>query len=121
MAELSPDGAGTEWGEDANFPRAPGVAGRFWAPIPPAAAARHSCTPRDNERKALAQGLASGSRWITRVPALAVGTGSHALDAASRPCGTLGVHATPVVPKTFPSAWEVGFIILRVQGQRRRL
>lgn len=53
VAELSPDGAGTEWGEDANFPRAPGVAGRFGPrfhqPLPPVTRARHEIT--------------SGKRW----------------------------------------------------------
>lgn len=96
------------------FP-APGRGGQAWAPTPPAAAASHACTPRDNERKALAQGLASGSRWITRVPALAVGTG----DTPSMPRpGSAGHWAGilhPNIPKTFPPAWEVGFVILSVQ------
>ena len=48
VAELSSDGAGGEWGEDADFPRAPGVAGRFeprlHQPLPPVTRARHEIT-----------------------------------------------------------------------------
>ena len=40
--------AGGEWGEDADFPRAPGVAGRFGPrlhqPLPPVTRARHEIT-----------------------------------------------------------------------------
>lgn len=81
--------------------QAPGCGVQVWARLHHSLAASHSgtsssaCMPRDNERKALAQGLASGSRWITRAPALAVGTGDAPSVAVSIVCRALGLHSAP--------------------------
>lgn len=54
-----------------------------------------ACMPRDNEQKALAQGLASGSRWITQAPALAMNIGDAPSVGASTQCRAPGVHSAP--------------------------
>lgn len=48
-----------------------------------------------NERKTLAQGLASGNRWITRAPAMALVLETRPAVGAFIVCGARSLHSVP--------------------------
>ncbi|EQB78919.1 hypothetical protein CB1_001603003 [Camelus ferus] len=77
--------------------------------------------PRDKGRKALAQGLASGSRWITRAPALAAGTGDAPSVGASTVCRARDVYSAAYhpYPDPQPAKQSSSFSAYKQRGRPR--